>query len=463
MRHYPVFLDLRDRTVLVAGGGEVAVSKLRLLLRTEARVRVFAAAPDDTVAAWAGEGRIELVSRDLAAGDLRGAALVYGASGDADADARVGALARAAGVPVNIVDNLDGSDFITPAIVDRDPVTVAIGTEGAAPVLARKIKAEVEAMLPASLGRLARIGQAFRARVEHLDGKARRGFWTGFYFRSGPRALAEGPDAAAAELERLLAREEAMAEAPAEGFVHIVGAGPGDPELLTLKARRLLHEADVVIHDRLVSPGVLDLARREATIVEVGKTGYGPSWKQADINALLVRHAAAGASVVRLKGGDPAVFGRLDEEIEALEAAGIRYAVTPGITSASAAAAVIGQSLTRRGRNSSFRILTGHDVEGFAEHDWRELARPGATVAIYMGARAAAFVRGRLLMHGAAADTPVTAVENASLPGQRILATTLLDLPRALDAVTPGAPVLILCGLAPRAAALALVDIKEAL
>ncbi|MFT3973001.1 MAG: siroheme synthase CysG [Amaricoccus sp.] len=459
MRHYPVFLDLRDRAVLVAGGGEIAVSKLRLLLKTEARLRVFAAAADVTIRTWAAEGRLDLVGRDIDAGDIPGAALVYGATGDDAADARVGALARAAGVPVNLVDNLEGSDFITPAIVDRDPVTVAIGTEGAAPVLARKIKAEVEAMLPASLGLLTRIGQRFRARVEHLDGKARRSFWTRFYFLRGPRALADGPAAAEAELERMLA----AGEQAAEGFVHIVGAGPGDPELLTLKARRLLHEADVVIHDRLVSPGILDLARREATIIAAGKSGYGPSWKQEAINELIVRHAAAGATVVRLKGGDPVVFGRLDDEIEALEAAGIRYAITPGITSASAAAAAIGQSLTRRGRNSAFRILTGREAEGFAEHEWRELARPGATAAIYMGARAAAFLRGRLLMHGADADGPVTVVENASLPTQRLIATTLLDLPTALEDTTPGAPVLLLFGLAPRAAALALADMKEAL
>jgi uroporphyrin-III C-methyltransferase / precorrin-2 dehydrogenase / sirohydrochlorin ferrochelatase len=459
MRHYPVFLDLRDRSVLVAGGGEVAVAKLRLLLKTEARLTVFASAPEERVSAWATEGRIDLREREMGASDLAGAALVYGATGEAASDARVGELARAAGVPVNLVDNLEGSDFITPAIVDRDPVTVAIGTEGAAPVLARKIKAEVEAMLPASLGRLTRIGQAFRARVEHLDSKARRSFWSRFYFERGPRSLAESEDAARAELERML--EEG--EAAAEGFVHIVGAGPGDPELLTLKARRLLHEADVVIHDRLVPAAILDLARREATILEVGKTGYGPSWKQDDINALMIAHAAAGDTVVRLKGGDPAVFGRLDEEIDALEAAGIGYSIVPGITSASAAAAAVGQSLTKRGRNASLRILTGRDVEGFAEHDWRELAKPGATAAIYMGTRAASFIRGRLLMHGAAPATPVTAVESATLPTQRLLPATLLDLPRALEAATPGAPVLILFGLAPRAAAIALADMKEAL
>ena len=338
-------------------------------------------------------------------------------------------------------------------------MTVAIGTEGAAPVLARKIKAEVEAMLPATLGLLTRVGQSFRARVEGLDSRARRAFWTRFYFERGPRALEGGEREAHEALERLLAEGEGSRS----GFVHLVGTGPGDPELLTLKARRLLHEADVVIHDRLVPAAVLELARREATIVETGKTAYGASWKQDDINALMVRHARAGATVVRLKGGDPAIFGRLDDEIEALEAAGIGFAVVPGVTSASAAAAAIGQSLTRRGRNSSFRVLTGHDVDGFAEHDWRELARPGATAAVYMGVKAATFLRGRLLMHGAAATTPVTAVENVSRPGQRVIATTLIDLPRAFDEAAPEGPVMILYGLEPRAAALAVSRVREAL
>jgi uroporphyrin-III C-methyltransferase/precorrin-2 dehydrogenase/sirohydrochlorin ferrochelatase len=284
-------------------------------------------------------------------------------------------------------------------------------------------------------------------------------FWTRFYFDRGPRALAEGEAAAREELERLLAERDA----PLQGVVHLVGAGPGDPELLTLKARRLLHEADVVLHDRQVPAAILELARREALILEVGKTGFGPSWKQADINALMVRHAAAGASVVRLKGGDPAVFGRLDDEVDALEAAGVRWSIVSGVTSASAGAAAIGQSLTRRGRNGSFRILTGHDVNGFAEQDWRDLAKPGAAAAIYMGVAAATFLRGRLLMHGARPDTPVTAVENASRPGQRVIATSLIELPAALAEAAPAGPVIILLGLEPRSAAAALDDIREAL
>ena len=457
MRHYPIFLDMRGRHLVVAGAGEIAVAKLRLLLKTEARVIVFGVDPDDEVRAWAAEGRLTLNERPLARGDVDGAALVYGASGDAAEDARVAAIGRDAGALVNIVDDL-ASDFITPAIVDRDPVTVAIGTEGAAPVLARKIKAEVEAMLPARLGTLARIGQAFRSRVEALDGKTRRRFWTRFYFQRGPVALEAGEAAAERELERLLNEDEATRE----GIVHFVGAGPGDPELLTLRARKLLHEADVVIHDRLVPQAILELARREANILAVGKKAFGPSWRQEDINALIVASARQGDTVVRLKGGDPSVFGRLDEEIETLEAAGIAYSVVPGITAASASAAVIGRSLTRRGRNSSLRILTGHDVDGFAEQDWRDLAKPGAAAALYMGTAAATFLRGRLLMHGALPETPVTAVEAASRPGQRVIATRLIDLPERLAEAAPEGPVMLLFGIAPRDAA-DTTELREAL
>lgn len=459
MRHFPVFLDTRGQSVVVSGAGETAVAKLRLLMRTEARIAVHGAEPAEEVVRWAAEGRIALTEAPLTevGGDAR---LVYAANADPVEDARVAKLGREAGVLVNIVDDLS-SDFITPAIVDRDPVTVAIGTEGAAPVLARKIKAEVEELLPSSLGLLARIGQSFRARVEALDSRARRAFWTRFYFERGPRAVAAGSEAVSETLETMLTEGVAATK----GFVHLIGAGPGDPELLTMKARRLLHEADVVIHDRLVPAEILELARREARVIEVGKIAYGPSWKQEDINALLVREAGAGATVARLKGGDAVLFGRLDEEIEALEAAGIGYAIVPGITSASAAAATIGQSLTRRGRNASLRFLTAHDMNGFADHDWRDLAKPGATAAIYMGVKAAAFTRGRLLMHGAATATPVTCVENASRPDQRVVATTLIDLPEALAEACPTGPVMILLGLEPRAALAAaeLNEFKEAL
>lgn len=453
MRHFPVFLNLRGRRVVVSGAGECAVAKLRLLMKTEAELAVYGTDADPLVRQWAEEGRLTLTEREIRDGDADDAALVYGANEHADDDARAVAIGKAAGALTNIVDNLDDSEFITPAIVDRDPVTVAIGTEGAAPVLARRIKADLEERLPASLGLLTRIGQAFRPRAEALPmGRKRRNFWSRFYFERGPEALKQGEDAAQLALEELLSEE--LAARPEEGHVWLVGTGPGDPELLTLKARRLLHEADVVIHDRLVPQPILELARREATVIEVGKIPYGKSWKQEDINDLLVEHGRT-AQVVRLKSGDPGIFGRLDEEMDALDSAGVAFDIVPGVTSASAAAASIKVSLTKRGRNGSLRILTGHDVKGFAEHDWRDLAKPGAVAAIYMGVRASAFLRGRLMIHGAAEDTPITAIENASRPDQRVIASTLIDLPEALEAAAPQGPVMLFLGLTPRAAEIA--------
>jgi uroporphyrin-III C-methyltransferase/precorrin-2 dehydrogenase/sirohydrochlorin ferrochelatase len=233
------------------------------------------------------------------------------------------------------------------------------------------------------------------------------------------------------------------------GHVHFVGAGPGDPELLTLKARKLLHEADMVIHDRLVSNAILELARREATMIEVGKIPFGPSWKQADINALLVKHGQ-NAQIVRLKSGDCGIFGRLDEEIEALEKAQIDYTITPGVTSAAAAAAGAKLSLTNRHRAPELRIITGHQANGFAAQDWRALAKPSAVAAIYMGKAAAGFMRGRLLMHGADPATPVTIVENASRTDQRIIAATLLTFDQKIKDIA--GPAVILLGLARRRA-----------
>ena len=385
-------------------------------------------------------------------GDAPCAGLFYAANDDDEEDARVAALARRDGALVNWVDNLEASQFITPAIVDRDPVTVAIGTEGAAPVLARAIKADLEERLPRALGILARVGKAFRTAADALPmGRARRAFWSDYYFKAGPKAIdTEGETGLKASLDGLL--EEHLNARANPGQVTFVGAGPGDPELLTLKARRALHEADVVIHDRLVSPEVLELARREALIIDAGKEGFGPSMRQADIDALIVKHALSGAHVVRLKSGDPTVFGRLDEEMEACDAADVEFSIIPGITSASAAVATIGQSLTRRERNASVRFVTGHDMKGYAEHDWSALARPGEVAAIYMGKKSARFVQGRLMMHGADPDTPISVIENASRPEQRTLTTRLGDLAEDLADAALAGPALILYGLAPRTA-----------
>ncbi len=455
MRHFPIYLDTRGQSIVVSGAGECAVAKLRLILKTEARVIVFGPNPAPEVVQWARAGRISHHARKMAQPDLAGAALLYAANDDPALDRAAADAGRAQGVKTLVVDNLDDSDFITPAIVDRAPVTVAIGTEGAAPVLARKIKADIEAMLPPGLALLARVGQRFRTAVAALpEGRARRDFWSRFYFHAGPKAVGGGEAAVEQALTGLLTGAEGAQ--PETGHVHFVGAGPGDPELLTLKARKLLHEADVIIHDRLVSAEVLELSRREAARIEVGKIPFGPSWTQADINALLVEHGAH-AQVVRLKSGDCGIFGRLDEETEALQQAGIDFSVTPGITSAAAAAAALGVSLTRRDRNNGLRIITGHQADGFADHDWRALAAPGEVAMIYMGKAAAGFLRGRLLMHGAAPDTPVTIVENASRPTQRVVPATLLSLEAALADIA--GPAILMLGIATQAASVQLQEV----
>lgn len=459
MQHFPIYLDLADARVAIAGNGAFALAKLRLLVRTPARITLFAPAPEADLESAAADFNVALVRHEAGAAHLAQVRLAYAAHGDAVADARFARLARAAGALVNVVDNLEASDYITPAIVDRAPVTVAIGTEGAAPVLARAIKTDLEDRLPQGVGPLARAGKLFRPRAELLpQGRRRRDFWADYYFRTGPQVLAEaGEELLDHALHALLEQHLNPGDEP--GRVDLVGAGPGDPELMTLKARRLLDAADVVIHDRLVPQAILDLARREALFVPVGKQGFGPSTPQDDINAAMIAHAQAGARVVRLKGGDASVFARLDEETDALSAAGIAWAVTPGITAASAAAAAIGRSLTRRGRNADLRLMTAHDMQGYAEHDWQTLAMPGAVAAVYMGKKAARFLQGRLMMHGAAPTTPVTLVENAARPDQRIIASRLDRL--AADAARLTGPAILLFGLGPARAEVHLPQLIE--
>ena len=460
MKYFPVFLDVAQRPVALVGGGAAAVAKLRLLLKTEADITVYDPAPAAQIRAWAQADLLKISKAPLTLDQARQAQLIYAASEDDSCDARTQKIAQSAITWFNWVDNLEQSQFITPAIVDRDPVTVAIGTEGTAPVVARAIKRDIEERLPQNLGALASIGQTFRSLAEALPfGRIRRDFWSRFYFSKGPAAYgAEGVAGAKRVLHELLA--EFKSASPKPGHVDFVGAGPGDPALLTHKARVLLHEADVILHDRLVDRRILELARREATMIEVGKTGFGQAMAQDDIHHLIVEHVARGAQVLRLKSGDPTVFGRLDEELEAIAAQDISYSIVPGITAASAAAAALGRSLTRRGRNSQLRVITGHDMAGYAEHDWRDLAKPDAVAAIYMGKTAARFIQGRLLMHGADPLTPVSIIENCSRPDQVIRSAPLNALTEALHNLA--GPVVLLYGISPRTAAAHVFQPQEA-
>lgn len=459
MKHFPIFMAVEGRRIVVAGGGEAAVAKLRLLMKTQAHLTVIAADPSDAILDLEAQGKITLIRRAMEPGDAMCAALFYAAHDDDAEDARVTTLAQRDGALTNWVDNLGQSQFITPAIVDRDPVTIAIGTEGAAPVVARAIKRDLEERLPTRLGALARIGKAFRAAADILPmGRIRRDFWSEYYFKTGPKAYdTDGASGAQAALDDLLERFAAKEERTAH--VDFVGAGPGDPDLLTMKARRALHEADVILHDRLITPEILELARREALVIEVGKTGFGASMSQDAINALILEHAQNGAQVVRLKSGDATIFGRLEEELDMIAAQGISFAIIPGITAAAGAVASIGRSFTKRDRNSGVKFLTGHDVKGFADHDWRNLAQVGEVAAIYMGKRAARFIQGRLTMYGAHPATPVTLVENVSRADQRVIGTTLSELSAQTEALT--GPAVMLLGLTPRTAQATLNDLKE--
>lgn len=448
MDYFPIFVKAERLRIVVAGAGSFAEAKIRLLLKTPALLEVFTAdEPTVAISAWAEEGRLRLIRRPIDRADVAAADLVYAAQMDEVSDDRVVAWAQEAGVWINAVDRQDASDFITPAVVDRAPVVVAIGTEGSGPVLARWLKAQIEALLPSSLGATARLARRHRPAAKQLPaGKQRRTFWQTLFqsLLTSPALLHQSEAALDAHVAQIL--EQSLSPEKSAGRVDFIGAGPGDADLITVKGSRTLHDADVVIHDRLVGPGVLDLARREALIINVGKEGYGAGTSQDEINALIIAHVRKGQHVVRLKGGDPSIFGRLDEEIAACEEADIDWQVIPGVTTASAAGAALGCSLSRRQRNQEVTFLTGHNVQGYAEHDWQRLAEPGRVIAIYMGRRSAQFWQSRMLMFGADPKTPVHCLADVSLPTETLLSAHLDNFAQRLQEQSSTQPLLILYG-----------------
>jgi uroporphyrin-III C-methyltransferase/precorrin-2 dehydrogenase/sirohydrochlorin ferrochelatase len=446
---FPIFLDLADAAVLVVGGGDAAAAKCRLLLPSGALVRVVDPAPGAALEALAaGEPRVTLLRRGFAPADLDGARLCYVALDDADAAASVVAEARRRGVLVNAVDRPALSDFATPAMVRCGAVGIAIATGGLAPALARDLRARIEAAVPPAFGALAAFCARWRDRVARAlpDCDRRRRLWDAVLEgEEAARVLDRGNAAADAAMAARLARRDGGA-ARRMGRATLVGAGPGDPDLLTLKALRALSRADVVLYDRLVDPRVLDLARRDARRIDVGKRCGRHAMSQAAINALLVREVTAGAHVVRLKGGDPFVFGRGGEELAALRAAGAAVEVVPGVTAALAAAARLGVPLTHRGVARGLHLITAHgaEEERLPAHDWRALAESGGTLAVYMGARTLPRVAAALLEAGMAAQTPAIAVENATLVEERRIAAPLADIAEAVAAARVEGPTLVL-------------------
>lgn len=447
---FPVFLDLAGQCVLVVGGAGMAMAKCRLLLGSGAVIRVVDAKPEKALEDLARAGRISLLRRSFVPEDLEEVRLCYVALESEEAAAAVVAEARRRGVLVNAVDRPALCDFTTPAIVERGPMTIAIGTGGAAPALARNLRARVERAVPPGFAALAALCGRWRGRVaQALAGREmRRRFWDD---------VLEGPEAKAAldgdtpVAERLMAARLAAAvhgaTGPRRGRASLVGAGPGDAGHLTLDALRAIQHADVILYDSLVGPGVLDLARRDARRIDVGKRCGRHAMSQAAINRLLVEHARSGAHVVRLKGGDPSVFGRGGEEAQALRAAGFEVEIVPGVTAALAIAARLGIPLTHRGVSRSLHLLAAHGSEGgLPEHDWVATVRTGGTLAIYMGARTLPSLATRLLAAGMAPGTPAVAVENASLPGERRLFGTLADIGATVADAGCEGPTLVLIG-----------------
>jgi uroporphyrin-III C-methyltransferase / precorrin-2 dehydrogenase / sirohydrochlorin ferrochelatase len=458
MDYLPLFLRIQDAPVLVVGAGRVAARKAEWLLRAGGRLTIVAPELLAELEGRVRDGSLTHLRQPFAASQLTGAALVVAASDSAEVNAAVSQAARTLGIPVNVVDCAELSTFIFPAIIDRSPVVVAVSSGGTAPVLARRVRAEIETLLPARLGALARFLGARRAAVARaLAAAARRGFWERIVGgRSATQVLA-GDEAAATGTfaAELRAARQSFPGGPStpSGEVYLIGAGPGDPDLLTLRALQLLQQADVILHDRLVPAAILERARRDAERIFVGKES-GDHAQQARINALLIELARAGKRVARLKGGDPFVFGRGGEEAEALAAAGIPWRVVPGITAALGAAATAGIPLTHRRLAHSVTLVSGHAALDDSL-DWRALARTQQTIVFYMGVAQLPRIVARLRAAGASADLPAAIVAQATLPQQRVLRATLAGIAALALREQVAAPALLIIGEVTAAAALA--------
>ena len=450
MDYLPVFLRLDARPVVVVGGGTVALRKVACLLKAAAQVTVVAPDLHPQLAAQAANGRLVHSAAGFSAAHLAGAVAVVAATADAATNRAVSLAAQARGIPVNVVDDAELSTFIFPAIIERAPILVAVSSSGRAPVLARRVREQIEALLPARLGALARFMGARRRAVQRMLGPlARRAFWERVV--SGPVAQRVlGGDQAAAE--RALARELLAAQLSAApgtggggtGEVYLIGAGPGDPDLLTLRALQLLQQADVILYDRLVSPQTLERARRDAERIFVGKES-GERAQQQRIHELLVLLARRGKRVARLKGGDPFVFGRGGEEIEVLAAHDIPYCIVPGITAALGAAASAGLSLTHRRLAQSVTLANGHLGEGTAE-EWRFFADPRHTVVFYMAVAELSGIVARLRAAGAAPAHPAMLIERATLAQQRIVRGSLATITSLAAEQRVAPPALLIVG-----------------
>lgn len=448
MKHLPVFLDIKDHPVLVVGGAEMAARKVEVILKAEARITIVAEDLCPTLEDLAEQGIVDHNARAFDDGDLEGALLVFVATDDENLNRRVSSLARDAGIPVNVIDRIELCTFIMPAVIDRSPMLVAVSSGGDAPIIARALKARLETVVPAGLGQLAEFAGACRDRVKDAipEGPLRLRFWERFIHGPIAEYILAGQEEAAGNLfEETLALAVEGEDTAAHGEVYLVGSGPGDPDLLTFRALRLMQQADVVLYDRLVTDEIMELVRRDAERVFVGKRPGDHVLAQDEISQRMIRLAKEGKRVLRLKSGDPFVFGRGGEEIDALSSEGIHFQVVPGVTAANGCASYAGIPLTHRDHAQSCIFVTGHAKDDHLDLDWPALVRPSQTLVVYMGLDSLSMLTEKLIDHGADPKTPAAIIDNGTRPGQRVVTAPLEYLARrAVEEGLPGPSIIII-------------------
>lgn len=446
MDYFPLFLKLKDQPCLVVGAGEIASRKIELLAKTGARITVVALEIGASVAEMGRNNQVVIQQKAFAADDLKGMRVVISATNQRTINEAVAQAATAQNIPVNVVDNPDLCSFIFPAIVDRSPLIVAVSSGGVSPVLARLLRSKVESAIPATFGLLAQFAEDFRALVKERlkEPNRRRVFWEDALQGHIAELVFSGRrEQAATELQ---AKLDAAEQTLNRGEVYLIGAGPGDPDLLTFRALRLMQQADVIVYDRLVSQEILEMARRDAEKIYVGKQRSNHSLPQESINELLANLALAGKRVARLKGGDPFIFGRGGEEIETLMQQGIQFQVVPGITAAAGCASYAGIPLTHRDHAQSCTFVTGHLKDGNINLNWSQLASPNQTVVIYMGLVGLETICQSLIEHGCPVDQPIALIQQGTTRHQRVITGTLGDMPKRVENADIKPPTLIIVG-----------------
>jgi uroporphyrin-III C-methyltransferase / precorrin-2 dehydrogenase / sirohydrochlorin ferrochelatase len=446
MDYFPIFLTLKNQDCLVVGAGEIAARKIELLARAGAKITVVAKKISPHVSNLEASCKLSLLQKSFTPDDLNGFKLVVSATDNRETNQLVAKTADELNILVNVVDNPDLCSFIFPAIIDRSPIIAAVSSGGAAPVLARLLRAKIESIIPPAYGRLAQLAEKFRNDVKkHIkEPSQRRIFWENIFQGSVAELIFAGNEQGAEQqLQQALIQKN---DSVISGEVYLIGAGPGAPDLLTFRALRLMQQADVIVYDHLVSPEILDLARRDSEKIYVGKERQKHTLPQESINTLLADFAKAGKRVVRLKGGDPFIFGRGGEEIETLMQQGINFQVVPGITAASGCATYAGIPLTHRDHAQSCTFVTGHLKDDSINLNWTQLAAPNQTIVIYMGLVGLEKICQSLIAHGSPKDLPVALIQQGTTTNQRVITGTLETLPTTIAGLNIKPPTLIIIG-----------------